>query len=95
MKTASRLKPKTKAKTKFSVYIICDNNGGYWSEEEGGRFSGGALYEKVFATEAQAEKYKQDKKINGSVQPISNHWIGSMSIIFDSSKPSQKPLNLN
>ena len=58
-------------------YIITDD-GCYWSEEEGGRFSGGALYEKTFTTRDDAKKYMKDKNIYGKVTRHSDHWTCRM-----------------
>ena len=46
-----------------------DGNHGHWSEEEGGRFSAGALREKIFQTKLEAEKYNKCKNINGIIIP--------------------------
>jgi hypothetical protein len=59
----------------------------YWSEEEGGRFSGGALYEKTFRTHKDAEDYINLKNIKGVVIPHSQHWTGGTAIMYDSNKP--------
>lgn len=59
----------------------------YWSDEEGGRFSGGALYEKTFRSHKDAEDYRQKKNIKGIVIPHSQHWTGGTAIMYDSDKP--------
>lgn len=71
-----------------SIYNI-----GYWSEEEGGRFSIGALYEKTFPTQSGAEAYMAEHKIKGLVIPHSQHWTYGTAILYDSKihKPVSGP----
>lgn len=77
-------------------WIIVDKDGCYWSEEEKGRYSNGALYEKTFETKKQAQKYIDEYKIDGGF-PISHstHWTGKMPITFDTGKPAGLPISEN
>lgn len=46
-------------------YIIIGNDNSYYSEEEGGRFSGGALIVKEFSSLKEAKDYIRKNKIKG------------------------------
>lgn len=79
------IKPSPSPKPTFT-FIITDDQNGYWSEEEGGRFSQGALYERVFYSKKEANSYIKKHGIKGTATPHSEHWTGSMPILYDSNK---------
>lgn len=89
-----KFQPSTEASKTDNYIIISPNLEGfpgqplYWSEEEGGRFSGGPLYEKTFKTRGEAEDYIEQKKIDGIAVKHSTHWTGGMPMIYDSGKPA-------
>lgn len=86
MNLSAQLQTKEQSSKLNDNYIIVDENDCYWSEEEGGRFSRGALYEKTFATRVDGERYAESKCISGKVIRHSTHWTGGMPFIYDSSK---------
>lgn len=59
-------------------YIIVDASNSYYSSEERGRFSHGALFEKTFYFKWWAYLFKWWYKIDGKIMLHEKHWTYTM-----------------